>query len=138
MKNNSQTAEHQLLQLIDQLSKTYKTLNNNELSSVLRATKSIYYNGHLIDFLIHSMKTLVHRTLKDKNTLTKREKQVVLLIGKGLQNTNIASELELSKSTVETHRKNIRKKLKLSGKDNLYAFSLVFRLQYQNDNCDDI
>ncbi|MEH6536382.1 MAG: LuxR C-terminal-related transcriptional regulator [Psychroserpens sp.] len=131
MTENLQTAKHQLLQLIDKLSVTHKTLSNTELFSVLNATKSIYDNEHLIDFLIQFIKTSNSSTPKNTNTLTKREKQVVLLIGKGLQNTSIALELDLRKSTVETHRKNIRKKLKLNRTDNLFAFSFIFRLQHQ-------
>jgi len=138
MTKNSKTAKYQLIYLIKKLSTNYKVLDDSELISVLDATKSIYENEHYIDFLIDSIKTLTNRVLKNGNTLTKREKQVVLLIGKGLQNTNIALELGLSKSTVETHRKNIRKKLRLNGKDNLFSYSFLFRLYNTNHNCDDI
>ena len=138
MTKHSQTAKHQLIQLIEKLSSNDKILDNSELISVLDATKSIYENERHIDFIIESIKTLINKTLKKGNILTKREKQVVLLIGKGLQNTTIALELGLSKSTIETHRKNIRKKLKLDGKDNLFSYSFLFRLYNTNPNCDDI
>ena len=44
------------------------------------------------------------------NNLSVREIQVVELIVKELSNDEIASELKISKRTVESHRKNIFKK----------------------------
>lgn len=41
--------------------------------------------------------------------LTKREQQVLNLIGIGKQNNDIAKDLNPKISTIETHRKNIRK-----------------------------
>ncbi|MDG5492550.1 response regulator transcription factor [Psychroserpens sp. SPM9] len=131
MKDHSKTAEQQLIQLIKHLETTNNTLNTTELFSVLKATKTIYENDYFIDFIIQSFNTLSHTPQQATKTLTKREKQVVLLIGKGLQNTSIALELGLRKSTVETHRKNIRKKLKLNGTDNLFTFSFLYQLQNQ-------
>jgi len=43
--------------------------------------------------------------------LSKREKQIALLIGKGLQSAQIANALHISEHTVTTHRKNIMRKL---------------------------
>lgn len=45
--------------------------------------------------------------------LTFREKDVLALAVKGLNNKEIAQQLNLSRHTVETHRKNIRLKLKV-------------------------
>jgi ATP/maltotriose-dependent transcriptional regulator MalT len=47
--------------------------------------------------------------------LTEREMRVVVLIKKGLTNKKIANMLFISEHTVKTHRRNIRKKLKISG-----------------------
>ena len=46
--------------------------------------------------------------------LTEREMRVAALIKKGLTNIKIANMLFISEHTVKTHRKNIRKKLKIS------------------------
>jgi len=45
------------------------------------------------------------------NVLSKREKEIALLITKGLQSAQIAIELHISEHTVTTHRKNIMRKM---------------------------
>jgi two-component system, NarL family, nitrate/nitrite response regulator NarL len=54
--------------------------------------------------------------------LTKREKELVQHIKKGLTNQDIADTLHLSIYTVETHRKNIMQKLKLNSPGALMKF----------------
>jgi PAS domain S-box-containing protein len=55
--------------------------------------------------------------------LTKSEVQVCQLIQAGLTSKDIADAMAISIETVQTHRKNIRRKLGLSGKDvNLFAY----------------
>ncbi|HEX5700778.1 MAG TPA: LuxR C-terminal-related transcriptional regulator, partial [Rubrobacter sp.] len=48
--------------------------------------------------------------------LTRREKEVALLVGRGLTNRRIASELFLSEHTVHHHVTNILKKLNLTSR----------------------
>lgn len=131
MKNTIKSAASQLLTLIALLQNDNKILNTNEFTEVLKALKSIHANEKLIDTLIHTMETLVGKELGYKNQLTTREKQVLLLIGRNHQNQSIATRLNLSKSTVETHRKNIRKKLKLKTQDNLLVFAMIYSLQHE-------
>ena len=45
--------------------------------------------------------------------LTDREKEVLQLLAEGRSNKEVASELDLSLSTVETHRANLMQKLNL-------------------------
>jgi DNA-binding NarL/FixJ family response regulator len=52
-----------------------------------------------------------------RQSLTPREKEIFLLIGRGMSNRDIAASLHLSQRTVETHRKNIVAKLGVSGPD---------------------
>lgn len=55
--------------------------------------------------------------------LTKSEVQVCQMIQSGATSQDIADAMAISIETVQTHRKNIRRKLGLSGKDiNLYAY----------------
>lgn len=56
--------------------------------------------------------------------LTKRELEIVNLIGKGLTNNQIAETLFLSVYTIETHRKNIMQKLELNNPGSLIKFIL--------------
>ena len=45
-------------------------------------------------------------------SLTSREQQIVGLIWKGLQNRDIAKELQISQKTVEAHRASMMRKLR--------------------------
>lgn len=57
--------------------------------------------------------------------LTVREKDIMALIAQGLRTKQIAINLNIAASTVETHRKNIRKKLKLTSDDSLIHYAIV-------------
>jgi DNA-binding NarL/FixJ family response regulator len=61
-------------------------------------------------------------------TLTPTEKIIIKLISQSSTSQEIANNLFISKNTVENHRANITKKLKLEGKNSL----LKFALQYKN------
>lgn len=62
------------------------------------------------------------------NLLGEREQLVLSLIGKGASNQEMAEELHISVSTVETHRKNIRKKLKATTNAELIKYAQAFDL----------
>lgn len=49
-------------------------------------------------------------------TLTKREQQVLALIGKGLRNIDVAEDLNLAETTVASHIKSIYRKLGISSR----------------------
>ncbi len=58
------------------------------------------------------------------NTLSGKEKKILSLITNGLSNSAIAKELSISIKTVETHRANIMKKLKIRNLVDLVKFSM--------------
>ena len=53
----------------------------------------------------------VNVAVRDAPVLTRREKEILQLLGEGLTGPQIASQLFLSPYTVETHRKNLMQKL---------------------------
>ena len=55
--------------------------------------------------------------------ISKREKEIILLIKEGKTAKQIADILHISQFTVDTHRKNILKKLELNSVKDLIAFS---------------
>jgi len=56
----------------------------------------------------------MHQDLEHSlSTATKREREVILLIARGLQNKSIAHELQLSENTIRAHIQNIMRKYKL-------------------------
>ena len=60
--------------------------------------------------------------------LTKREKEIILLIKEGHTSKKIAALLDISEYTVETHRKNIFRKLKITSLQELISFAYVHLL----------
>lgn len=78
------------------------------------------------------MQTLLNGQSKDEtsqdgvliSSLTKRELQVLKLVAQQYSTREIAEELHISESTVETHRKNLMKKVKVKNSVGLAIFAL--------------
>jgi DNA-binding NarL/FixJ family response regulator len=62
-------------------------------------------------------------------SLTRREREVAELVGRGLTNRQIAKELVLSERTVEKHVANILKKLGLHSREQVAALKTRRRAQ---------
>lgn len=60
----------------------------------------------------------------DPTSLTQREFEVILLITKGLKTNQIADQLHVSPHTINSHRKNILKKLNLTSPVELIVYAL--------------
>lgn len=120
---------NEILECINNLKKENKKISENDIISLLNATKKISNNIEFIDNLIFFYNNINPNVLNKAIKLTKREKEIVHLIGLGLLNQDIASKLKLQTSTVETHRKNMRKKLSITGNGKLLKFSILYNLQ---------
>ena len=59
-----------------------------------------------------------------REPLTSREQTVLLQLAQGKSNRNVADVLQISVHTVETHRKNIRRKLGISSTAGLTRYAL--------------
>lgn len=70
-------------------------------------------------------------TLLDETRLTPREKQVVILLLRGMTLRQIAPELGLTFSTVATYSKNIYKKLNINSRAELF---FLFGYAQDRDN----
>jgi DNA-binding CsgD family transcriptional regulator len=62
------------------------------------------------------------------NTLTKREKEILRLMALGYSAGKIAQELFVSEETANTHRRNIKKKLKIETNYDITRFAQAFDL----------
>lgn len=60
----------------------------------------------------------------EKVPLTRREKEILGLIARGRTTIQIAAQLKLSKHTIDTHRKNIHKKLGIKSNTGLVSYAL--------------
>ena len=61
-------------------------------------------------------------------SLSKREKEILRCLAKGLNSHEIANELFISEATVKTHRRNIRNKLRADSTLDLVKFAQAFNL----------
>ncbi|MCL2658570.1 MAG: response regulator transcription factor [Betaproteobacteria bacterium] len=75
-----------------------------------------YYSSSVADVLANAA--------DQKPMLTQREKEILALIAEGLSSKEIASRLDLSVRTVETHRLNMKRKLDLDGPAGLVKFAV--------------
>ncbi len=64
---------------------------------------------------------------EDDLPLTRREREILLLISDGLNNTQIGEKLFISPRTVDTHRTNIMQKLDIHDVANLVRFAYEHR-----------
>jgi DNA-binding NarL/FixJ family response regulator len=116
--------EDYILQSIESGASGY-LLKDTSKEEFLKAIKSIHQGGKY--FSGDVSKVLVNRYLnvKDRNAtpiaqtvknyeITKREKQILGMIAAGIGNKEIAEQLGKSIRTIETHRFNIMKKLKVN------------------------
>lgn len=60
--------------------------------------------------------------------LTNREVEILKLLANGSNNPRIAEKLFISRSTVETHRKNLKRKLELRSFRDLMRYAFAFNL----------
>ena len=63
-----------------------------------------------------------------QDTLSQREKEIVVCIVKGMTNKEIADKLCISIHTVVTHRRNISKKLQIHSSAGLTIYAIVNKL----------
>lgn len=119
-----------ILKAIDKVSLSKKELSNANIISMLKSVKKVANDNAFIDSILFFQTTLNPKITIKANSLTGREHQILQLIGNGKQSIDIAVQLELSNSTIETHRKNIRKKLGLVGKGKLLEFAILHNLAH--------
>ena len=67
---------------------------------------------------------LAPKTHDGRETLTSREQTILLQLAQGNSNKQVAAKLDISVRTVETHRKNIKRKLGISTTAGLTRYAL--------------
>lgn len=87
-----------------------------ELATAIRqvTTGHTYLSPSIADLVVKGYLSKVHSSSATADTiLTPREREVLQLIAEGMTAKEIASHLNLSIKTVETHRRNIMEKLNM-------------------------
>ena len=100
-------------------------LKNSPLEEVLTAIYEVIKGNTYYDASIDPSFFAEEITqTKKKQLLSKSEREILTLIGQGKTSSEIASIRFNSVSTIETHRKNIIRKLGLSGKGELLRYAI--------------
>jgi len=95
-------------------------MKNSSLKKVLEAIRIVAQKGVFYDDAITSKDI----DTKEEIVLSTREKEILRLIGEGKSSLEISEMLFIGKTTVDTHRKNILRKLNIHGKTDLIRFAV--------------
>lgn len=96
-------------------------LKNSSLKVVLEAIRTVADGKTYFDKKIHLP---FAEKNESKSVLSSREMEILELISRGQTSHEIADQLFIGKSTVDTHRKNMIRKLGLSGAGELLRYAL--------------
>jgi len=108
-------------QMLDAGARGY-ILKNASLKDLLFAIRKVHVGEVYYDPNINVESK--ENSAKRKSVLTKRQQEILKLVGLGKTNQEIADALFIGKTTVETHRKNMIKKLNLQGAGELLRYAL--------------
>jgi DNA-binding NarL/FixJ family response regulator len=86
----------------------------------------IYLNHKISTSLLNNLEVLQPPTVNGYAQLTKRETQVLQLIGVGMKTRNVATKLNLSVKTIETYREHLKHKLNLKNSTELTHFAICW------------
>jgi DNA-binding NarL/FixJ family response regulator len=103
----------------------YVTKNSSKEEMITAIMEVHNGNKYICDEIKNNISELVLEENKDVpnvNALTEREIQIINLIKEGQSSKEIAVSLNISLKTVEVHRHNILKKLKLKNSASLVNF----------------
>lgn len=98
------------------------------------ATISIFDDLETLSGKINLLQNIEQEDENDnQETLSQREKEIVICVVKGMTNKEIAKKLFLSIHTVITHRRNISKKLQIHSAAGLTIYAIVNKLVELSD-----
>ena len=105
-------------------------LKSDAKAELLAAIESLanhrpFFTSKVSEALLHSFNKPEHRK---SSVLTRRECQIVQLVAEGHRNKEIATILNISSKTVETHRISIMRKLNLSSPAALVRYAIRNKL----------
>ncbi len=104
-----------------------KDINKDELLEAIYTINNgdEYYNKEISKIFLKKYLTRNRAGLEGKNSiLTNREIEIVKLVSEGYKNQEIAEKLFISIRTVDVHKNNIMKKLKLKSTIEIVKFAI--------------
>jgi DNA-binding NarL/FixJ family response regulator len=98
-------------------------LKNAEKYEIVKAIQTVYKNQNYLTFEAERALKYENELQKKLPKLTKREKEVLVLIAEGFTNAQISEKLFISIDTVDSHRKNLYTKLEVKNTAMLIRFA---------------
>lgn len=111
-------------------------LKNSGIKMLSKAIIAVSHNETFFDpnvafnFMNNYIDKNVTIGTSDKIVLSNREKEILALIANGKTSKQIAESLFLAKTTIDTHRKNIIRKLDLSSGSDLIKYAIDKKYQF--------
>lgn len=104
----------------------YKTVDRDELFSAVEATLKgkKYYSSELLDMMIDL--NMGKQNIDESKALTSSEIEIVKMVSQGFTTKEIAFRKNISFHTVNTHRKNIFRKMEVSNVSELIMKAIKF------------
>lgn len=104
-------------------------LKNSDIAEVISAIETVcdggsYFSQELLFNLVSSLKSSSESIAPSAQDISDREKEILLLICKGLSNQEIGDQLFISKRTVDKHRANILSKTSCKNTANLVVYAI--------------
>jgi two-component system response regulator NreC len=99
-------------------------LKSSPLTDLRQAVKDVYEGNSYFDEHMEMKVKEINNQKAKKNILSRSERDILKSISQGRTSQQIAEERGTAISTVNKHRKNMIQKLGLSGKGELYQYSL--------------
>jgi DNA-binding NarL/FixJ family response regulator len=96
-------------------------LKDSPSSEIVHAIRTVHGGG---TFLSPVIAQRLFRAPTARAVLSDREQQILQFLGQGQASKQIASALDLSVRTVESHRQSIRRKLNLAGQAELIKYAV--------------
>jgi two-component system response regulator NreC len=103
-------------------------LKNSRLTELLFAIRTVFQGNKYYDRGI--VIPNVSPAKGSKGPLSKRQIEILKLVAQGKTNQEIADQLFIGKTTVETHRKNMIRILNLKGAGELLRYALESKYQF--------
>lgn len=105
-------------------------LKNSTLKEVHKAILTVHKGDTYFDANINTNVLQSEPSNKSKGILTKRQIEILELIGQGKTSREIADTLFIGIHTVDTHRKNMARILGLQGKGELMRYALEKKYKF--------
>jgi len=105
-------------------------LKNSPLKEIITAIQTVVKGETYLDSNINTNVIETESAKTKKGTLTKRQIEILELVGQGKTSRQISDELFIGVHTVDTHRKNMIRILGLQGKGELMRYALEKKYKF--------